>query len=168
LLAPFPQSLLAHAGRNAAVVIDDIDGDGWNEVLVGNAGTFTAGRTIGYTSGGYVLSGRDGAILREHHIGGSTGVDFAGRFGWSLASLGDVDDDGVGDYAIGQPGAFSGSESPDPSVHIISGATGDSIVVLSAPADVVGFGTALLGLGDVNGDGTPDLAVGGSTWAGGP
>ncbi len=168
LLAPFPQSILAHAGRNAAVVIDDIDGDGWNEVLVGNAGTFTAGRTIGYTSGAYVLSGRDGAILREHHIGGSTGVDFAGRFGWSLASLGDVDDDGVGDYAIGQPGAFSGSESPDPSVHIISGATGDSIVVLSAPADVVGFGTTLLGLGDVNGDGTPDLAVGGSTWAGGP
>lgn len=166
LLAPFPQAILANVGRYAAVVVDDIDGDGWSEILVGNAGGYSENGEVVFTSGAYLISGRSGEILREHEVRSSVGVEEGDRFGWSLAGLGDVDGDGVGDYAVGQPGRFfiTYGDPVTRRVHIYSGATGDQITFidldglglwsLASPAD------SLLGLGDLNDDGVPDLAVG--------
>lgn len=75
-------------------------------------------------------------------------------FGGAVASLGDVDGDGVGDLAVADPGADR--------VHVFSG---DSRLRLYSVGDPDGesgyfFGNALVGVGDVDGDGRSDLAVG--------
>lgn len=76
------------------------------------------------------------------------------QFGWVLARIGDIDEDGVTDFAttaIGYRGA-SGK------VYAYSGKTGKELFShVGKPASILGNGAA--GVGDVNADGTPDLAV---------
>ena len=78
-------------------------------------------------------------------------------FGYSLCDLGDIDRDGVHDFAVGAPlrrrgGATSGS------VFVYSGK--DKSLIFELTGDGIGFGVALANLGDVDQDGVPDLAVG--------
>jgi hypothetical protein len=78
-------------------------------------------------------------------------------FGYSLCDLGDIDRDGVHDFAVGAPlrrrgGATSGS------VFVYSGK--DKSLIFELNGDGIGFGVALANLGDVDQDGIPDLAVG--------
>ncbi|QDU65223.1 integrin alpha [Engelhardtia mirabilis] len=85
-----------------------------------------------------------------------------GQFGRALDSIGDQTGDGVPDLAVGAP--FGGGDiagfGPG-QVWLLSGATGRSFGVLSAPgADNGSFGWSLANVGDVNGDGRDDLAVG--------
>ena len=91
-------------------------------------------------------------------------------FGSSIASLGDLDGDGRIELAVGAPksdenGFGSGS------VHIISLTSGTSaphaVLKLSHNANGIGvlesddrFGSAVAAIGDWDGDGVPDLAVG--------
>lgn len=91
-------------------------------------------------------------------------------FGRSIAALGDVNDDGVVDLAVGAPGKRDGGFEngavyvlflgPDGSVresHVISGVEGGMEDHLH-PSDV--FGVEVAALGDLDGDEVPDLAVG--------
>lgn len=77
-------------------------------------------------------------------------------FGSSVAFLGDVNGDGVGDWAGGMPNLASGAKGQ---VVVFSGATGHAIHVLSSTVQSA-FGFATCGAGDVDGDGIPDLYVG--------
>lgn len=56
-----------------------------------------------------IRSGRSGAVLRVHG-----GVTTNAYFGSSVAVLGDVDGDGVADYAIGIPGASTAAPTAAP------------------------------------------------------
>ncbi len=78
-----------------------------------------------------------------------------GQLGASLAALGDLDGDGVGELAIGDPGLAGSGQ-----VIVVSGADGTILYTLAGAAQAgEAFGTALAAL-DANGDGTSDLAVG--------
>lgn len=84
--------------------------------------------------------------------------NFPAYYGWSAAQLGDLDGDGVRDYAVGAPGLWGASLGK---LVIHSGADGRLIdVVQNIEPDMWRLGEAVSGLDDVDGDGIDDLAVG--------
>ncbi|MBC7772017.1 MAG: FG-GAP repeat protein [Pyrinomonadaceae bacterium] len=83
------------------------------------------------------------------------------RFGTVVEALGDIDGDGRIDFAVSAPGSqdSEGHWSGDAgAVFIYSGLSKSLLRTISG--DVAGFGSALRSLGDVNGDGVSDLAIG--------
>jgi hypothetical protein len=86
-------------------------------------------------------------------IGNPKAADNAG-FGRSVAGIGDVNGDGIGDLVIGTPGADT--------VYIISGKDQTVIRTLSDPDGLTKyqFGWAVVDVGDWDKDGIDDIAVG--------
>ncbi|UCH89129.1 MAG: FG-GAP repeat protein [Thermoplasmata archaeon] len=75
-------------------------------------------------------------------------------FGTSVDGISDIDGDDIGDLVIGAPGADR--------VYILSGADQSIIHTLQDPDDLSGywFGYSVQGIGDIDGDGVEDIAVG--------
>ncbi|MBC7772818.1 MAG: FG-GAP repeat protein, partial [Pyrinomonadaceae bacterium] len=82
-------------------------------------------------------------------------------FGTSVMGLGDIDSDGVPDFAISAPGpspAEGFTSGPAGRLYIYSGATAALLRTLTD--GMWEFGSAISDLGDVNSDGIRDLLVG--------
>jgi len=130
----------------------DVDDDGVPDLAVGSAMDVT-----GLTSTGalYIVSGATGDEL--YRIDGA--VNSATLYG---DFVGDVDDDGVADFVCAEPYWHS----PDfPSnllrgrIRVSSGADGSMLWEAQGAEEDDRFGWPARGVGDVNGDGFPDLAV---------
>ena len=119
----------------------DVDGDGFGDLIV-------AAGSEAYVR---VFSGQTGAIL--HEFTGDTSL-----FGNDVAGVGDMDGDGFDDVGVGDPTSFLSR----PRLLVFSGLTGEELYSVVSPNIDDRFGEAVAGGGDVNGDGVPDLVVGGS------
>jgi tetratricopeptide (TPR) repeat protein len=75
--------------------------------------------------------------------------------GYAVAWVGDLDADGVADFALGGP---SQNRQRNGLVQVYSGSTWQQL--LEVPGDEVGFGVSLAPLGDVDADRVPDFAIG--------
>ncbi|KAG3291758.1 integrin alpha-5 [Ictidomys tridecemlineatus] len=149
-----------------AVAATDVNGDGLDDLLVG--APLLMERTA---------DGRPQEVGRVYvylqHLAGIeptptitlTGHDEFGRFGSSLTPLGDLDQDGYNDVAIGAP---FGGETQQGVVFVFPGGPGG---LGSKPSQVLQplwatghapnfFGFALRGGRDLDGNGYPDLIVG--------
>lgn len=142
------------AGDNlgcSVVGLGDVNGDGVPDVAVGAWTADSGGTNSGHVR---VLDGATGSLLRL--FSGEAPYD---HFGFALANVGDVDGDGVTDLAVGARwSAFTGYGAG--SAYVYSGASGALLHVARGAAAGDAFGSALVGLGDVTGDGVRDLAVG--------
>ncbi|MCA8969747.1 MAG: FG-GAP repeat protein [Planctomycetes bacterium] len=134
--------------------VGDLDGDGFAEVIAGapeSMGTQNIGSWVGRAM---VIAGRDGRRLCDIE-----GTQHQGRFGWSVRGFGDLDGDGVRDFAITAPqethtGFRSGA------VYIYSGKTFTVLRKLCGSAgDYLGISVA--NVRDVDGDGVDDILAGG-------
>lgn len=125
-------------------LVGDVDGDGVVEFVVGAPRSMLASQGPGYVR---VHRGRDGAVLSSM----SSGVA-RDDFGWQVAGLGDVDGDGDPDIAVGSRSRGK--------VAVHSARDGRLIREFLSPNGSTSFGTSVAGLGDVDGDGFADLAIG--------
>lgn len=98
----------------------------------------------------HVFSGKDAASLQV--LMGVFGID---EFRGGFAAAGDVDFDGVGDLCL------NGNVWPQPDyVRVYSGSTWSPLFEVQGSVAGDGFGSALDGGGDWNGDGRGDLLIG--------
>ncbi|MBI2474959.1 FG-GAP repeat protein [Candidatus Uhrbacteria bacterium] len=153
-----------NAGWSVAGV-GDVNDDGVDDLAIGAPGDDDGGPGAGAV---YVLYGplENGNVLlvdADLKLTGEIGDDNAG---WSVAGVGDVNDDGVDDLAIGAPGDDDGGSGAG-AVHVLYGPLSSGNISLS-DADIkltgeIGddnAGWSVAGVGDVNDDGVDDLAIG--------
>jgi hypothetical protein len=139
---------------------EDLSGDGIPDLLVGNPKAFAS-----QAGEARIYSGATGALLSM--VTGTTPGD---DFGWSVALAGDLDGDGIEDYAVGAPvdpllipwGPFSVTA---PYVRVFSGSTNALLFTLSDPMNLSSpfgafFGHSVAAGRDVNGDAVSDIVVG--------
>lgn len=81
-------------------------------------------------------------------------------FGVALARAGDLDGDGTEDLWVGDPSVGGGADAGHiECVWAVSGATGEALRRIAAPAGAMKFGSSVCALGDLDGDSVGDLAV---------
>lgn len=149
-----------HTGENSGddfgrfvFAAGDIDADGYNDVAVGAS----AGDPNGLHGAGEVhfYNGNSGQIMAI--VGGSVPGNYLGV---SFAQLGDLDGDGYLDYAIGSPMASPNGLLNAGQMSIYSGFDQSIILHMDGEAKNDRLGNCLQNLGDLDGDGFPELAVG--------
>lgn len=153
-----------------ATACGDVDGDAGDDLVVSAIWThgvrWHASKVLAYHGEGGFAPETDRPDLTVHST--------ASHFGDALAVLDDLDGDGFGEIAIGVP-AFYAIPRPFPQhkgvVYLVRGGAGERTVDLAAPGEallstVLGeaylerFGSAIAPVGDPDGDGKPDFAVG--------
>jgi hypothetical protein len=132
--------------------LGDVDGDGVPDFLVGAPRDGACSPALAGSV--FVVSGRDGTTL--HTLCGGADGD---RFGISLAGIGDTDGDGSGDFVVGAH--LADTHGLDSGLaRVFSGKTAALLLQLDGVAAGDFFGNRVAGVGDVNGDGRADIAVG--------
>ena len=156
--------------------LGDLDSDGSPELAVGG---WLDDDGFGDAGAVWILSlNPDGTVKHQQKIsatqGGFTGqLETGERFGTSLVNLGDLDGDGVTDLAAGavydnQGGHLVGAEwilflNPDATVKSWTKITNDQGGMPDVIETYSRFSYAAASLGDLDGDGIVDLAVGAIT-----
>lgn len=149
----------------------DWNGDGFDDLVIAAPqtaqGTGQAGRV-------YIVFGRPSGWPAPGPIADDSGVIEVsaeipnGKFGTGLAAVGDVNNDGLPDFAVGAP---LGNGNPGKTFlffgrtdAIVALPATDASVVTLSPDCATCFGsvsaTSLAGIGDVNDDGIDDFAIG--------
>lgn len=131
----------------------DVNRDGKIDFLVGeplaNAGGTDRGKA-------YVYSGANGTVVLKT----ITGTENNAQLGYAVASAGDVNRDGRGDYIVGEPFASNGGTARGVA-HVYSGTNGAELLSLDCTEeDNAHCGASVAAIGDVNRDGFTDVVVG--------
>jgi hypothetical protein len=161
---------LDHLGIGVCT-LGDVDGDGVPDFVLG---TMQGAYTFAFGPGSArVVSGRTGKLLYQVRGTNKEG-DCGDAYGDTIAAIGDINHDGVCDFAVG---AWRYEEYRG-YVTVYSGKTGDPLATIYGGPSVVkgkgpvppehcGFfngaalGGSIVATGDLDGDSVPDFAVGG-------
>ncbi|MBL8694250.1 MAG: FG-GAP repeat protein [Planctomycetes bacterium] len=126
----------------------DLNGDGVPDLFAGapmhECDCPFNGKVIAY-------SGSSGAVIFT-----ATGTN---ALGWSVANLGDVNLDGIDDCAAGAPTSYF-YDITHGDVFLLSGIGGAHLLSVPGVANGSFLGASVAGVGDMNLDGVPDLAIG--------
>ncbi len=148
--------------------VGDVNGDGYADVLI--SAPYNYGMTYG-TGEVYLVMGRPSGWAMDTPIGDVDasfwGEEMHDHAGGGLAGIGDADQDGFDDFAIGASGSGACAISAG-KVYVIHGHSEDWAMhtpLAQAGAwfcgeTLEGAGEEITGPGDLNGDGLPDLVVG--------
>jgi hypothetical protein len=134
----------------------DVDGDGYDDVLVGmpehDGGEYVSGRVLLY------YGSADGVQADDPWTGHT---DLSSRFGYSVSTAGDVDGDGYDDIVVGDP--FTGSWTSG-RIAVKYGAAGGPSGSSMDWSEMGGYeswlGYSVASAGDIDGDGYDDVVAG--------
>lgn len=161
------------SGGTALDFIGDINGDGFDDVIFGAPDTEANG--LGSSGSSYVVFGSNsfsGASILPGDLNGTNGfrIDGVNPFddtGFSVASAGDFNADGIADMIIGAPGSATGKayvvfgrSTPYASVLDLTTLPANQGFVITGLSAFDLFGESVASAGDVNGDGYDDIIVG--------
>ncbi|GEM_PF-1828970 len=141
----------------------DMNADGYDDFIIGapdatNGGGVEGAATIWH---GPEASGLHAEVTGNYLLDGEMAYDAAG---FSVAGVGDLDNDGCDDVAVGAPYAGGGGTDSG-STYVVLGIA-SNMDLGSADAELVGgdayesSGWSVSGAGDVNDDGYADLLIG--------
>ena len=137
----------------------DVNGDGFDDVIVGapgfSNGQDNEGAAFVYYGSATGLSPSQNKVVMSNQS--------ASNFGWSVATAGDVDGDGYSEVIVGAPDYDNGQEN-EGAVFVYRGSAAglDTTLKWTAELDQANavFGTSVATAGDVNGDGYADVIIG--------
>ena len=153
--------------------VGDLNGDGNDDIAVGAVGDDDGGTGRGAV---WILFLKaDGTVKSEQKISDTEG-NFTGllsnsdQFGVSISKIGDLNNDGINDLAVGAHGDDDG-ETNTGAVWILFLDTNGTVKSEQKISNFYGslpdtlyasdqFGYSVAGLGDIDGDNIPDIAVG--------
>jgi hypothetical protein len=164
-----PDATLSPSGLSSSALPargGDVDGDGYDELLVGEyvatVGVGSATGTAWVFEGGATGPSTTAALQLS-------GTQAGGRFGVAAIGGQDLDGDGYDDVVIGAD-AFDDGETDEGRVYLFSGGSSglSSTASWTFSADQASAyaGRTLSLSPDLNGDGAPDLLVGATQWDG--
>jgi hypothetical protein len=155
-LSQTPSLTLTDGFIRRVAAAGDVNGDGFDDVLVGLANPTT------FFSAAIHLGSASGLSPTASWTGYGNNLTNT-EFGSSIAGVGDVNLDGFDDILVGAP-LFSNGESIEGRVYLYYGSGGapDFDADWTAESNQVGalFGSVVAGAGDVDGDGHADLLIG--------
>ncbi|KUN79061.1 hypothetical protein AQJ66_29630 [Streptomyces bungoensis] len=167
-----------YRGANTAAVQDDFNGDGYRDLAVGAPGAANgvvdaAGAVVVLYGSATGVSASRRTVVTQATSGIPGTAEEWDQFGTAVASA-DLDRDGYADLLIGTPDESAGTMAGVGSLTVVWGGSaglegGASISPPTGLDEGCGF-AAGLAVGDVTGDGAPDVSVtgncGGTTYTG--
>jgi hypothetical protein len=152
---------------DACAIVDDFNGDGQRELLLGAPG---ADMGLSQDAGkAYVHSGANGRLLFPTLHG--TGAEET--FGFAVSGVGDTDNDGVPDFVVSGPRAMVRGRPNSGTAYCFSGRDAslrwsfsgsdlplDPLDPFDQRRNLEAVGYSVAGMDDMNGDGFADVAVG--------
>lgn len=152
--------------------LGDLDGDGIEDIAVGAIWDDDGGTDYGAV---YILfMNQDATVKSFQKISSTTGgfggtLEEDGQFGIKIENVGDMDDDGVVDIAVGERAKDDGGTNRGAVWTLFlntNGTVKDEYKISSTSGDIPGelddldlFGRCVVNMGDLNGDDVNDYAV---------
>ncbi len=154
---------------SSIVNIGDLNDDGISDIAVGAIDDDAGGSNRGAIH--VLFMNRNGTVSSTIEINNNTAngpvLNNGDNFGSSIANIGDLNADGISDIAVG---AYGGGDDYSGAIHVLfmnrNGTVSSTIEINNNTAngpDLNGldvFGSSIANIGDLNGDGILDIAVG--------